>query len=74
MRLGTNAADLRQEIADAAFDAVDLFGCQVMGMGAEAAWFLAYMHVDLLEALVEDPHQMLVPAGPDLAPQVLRRR
>ena len=57
VRVRTDAADLAKQIADAAFHAVDLLGGQVLGVGAEAALLVPHVHGDLLETLIEDPHQ-----------------
>ena len=42
-------------------------------MGAEAARLVPHMHGDLLPAMIEQPHQPGVPAGPHRAAQILGR-
>lgn len=69
----TQATDLAQQPGRAPLHAADLGAGDVRRLRAEATRFVPDMQGDLLQALVEDPHQAPVPAGPHLPAQVLRR-
>ena len=63
-----------QQPLGAPFHAADLFGCDVGGMGAEAASrLLLDVNADLFQLLIEDPHQAAVPTHPYVLAAVFRR-
>jgi hypothetical protein len=58
--LNWNAADRLRKVLSkggTAFDAADLLGREMFGLGAEAALFVSHVQRELLEAMVEDSHQ-----------------
>jgi len=71
-RLAAQRADAAQKPICATFHAGDLLRSDVLRVGAEATRLLPHMRPDLLQPIVEDPHDAAVPAHPDRTPQVLR--
>jgi len=72
--LRADPAHLAQQPRGSPLHAADLLGGNVLRQRAEAARLLPNVDGDLLEPVVEQPHQPRVPADPDRSPQVLRRR
>ena len=62
----------RQEPTGSALNAADLLGRQMLAQRTESARRLTWMHGNLRQSLIEDPHQPRVPADPHGAPQILR--
>src|SRR5690349_2735513 len=72
-RLCAEASHLDQQPLGPMLDWTGFFQGNVLSVRAEAAWLMLGMHRDRPHALIEDAHDMAVPASPDLMAQVLRR-
>ena len=71
--LGSDHPDLLQQPLRAPFDSRDFFRSHVGRVRAKTAGFVPHVQGDLLEALVEDPHRLLIPTHPHFVAQILRR-
>src|SRR5262245_23933738 len=64
--LRAQATHLGEQPLRSMLDRAGLFQGNVLSVRAEAAWLMLGMHRDRPHALIEDAHDMAVPASPDL--------
>ena len=74
INMGANRTGPPQQPLGTPFGAIYLLRGNVRGMGAEATLRRLFdVHAQLLELLVEDPHQPAVPPAPHGSSEILRR-
>ena len=66
--------DLTKQRVGPSFDCRDLFFRDVICVGTKPAWFTLAMNRDLLPTIVKDANESCVPANPQPASDILRRR
>jgi hypothetical protein len=72
-RLRTQAANLAQQPGGAALDGADLLCSEVLPLRAEVTRLVFDVEGNLLEAVITDPYDPIIPTHPDLPGQLLGR-